>query len=118
VKPPAALQPAPPSLPPTVHEATLASGPSGAVEWGPELTDEETVHRRKKALDIVVRGSNAKANRAKARQLEDAVGTPITEHQPHPRTGPMALPHFHQVSRTPDGHSFYEITRRTARRKR
>jgi hypothetical protein len=88
------------------------------VEWGPELTDEEAVQRRKKALDIVVRGSNSKANRAKARQIEQTVGTPITEHQPHARSGPLSLPHFHQVSRTPDGHSFYETKGRTARRKR
>src|SRR5262249_7852296 len=31
--------------------------------------------------------------------------------------GPHALPHFHQESRSPDGHCFYETEKRKARRR-
>src|SRR5438874_2659125 len=92
----------------TIHEAERASGPSGAVEWGAELDEAAAVERRKKGLDIVVRGESRKRNRAKAMKIETAVGTPIADDPPHPRGGPLALPHFHQASRNPDGHSFYE----------
>ena len=103
---------------PTIHEAERASGPSGAVEWGSELGETAAVERRKKGLDIVVRGENRKRNRARARQIETAVGTPITEDAAHARAGPLALPHFHQTSRDPDGHTFYETAGVKARRKR
>jgi hypothetical protein len=100
----------------TVHEAERIPGPDGVVEWGAELTDEQAVQRRRQELDIVVRGPGQKATRPKARQIEDAVGTPVAEDAPH--RGRMALPHFHQVSRSPDGHSFYETSRRRARKKK
>jgi len=113
------MGPAPPSEPPpTIHRATLASGPSGAVEWEEgELTAEQAVEHRKAGGDIVIRGDNWRANRNKARAVEDAVG-PCTEHEPHARAGPMALPHFQQQSTAIAGHTFYERTRRKARRKR
>lgn len=111
--------PSPPSSSePAIHEAGPASGPSGAVEWGPELTPEEAIRRRKAGLDIVVRGPNQGKNRQRAREIETAVGVPITEDSPHARAGPLALPHFHQVSRDPQGHSFYELGNRKAKRKR
>jgi hypothetical protein len=103
---------------PTVHEAELSSGPSGAVEWGAELTDDQAVNRRKQGLDIVVRGATEKETGLKAAAIEKQVGTPITADPPHRRAGPMALPHYHQVSRSPGGHSFYETTRRKAKRKK
>ena len=111
---PAPVEPAEPE--PTVHEAELASGPSGAVEWGAELTEEQAVQRRKQGKDIVVRGPKQNVNKHKARQIESAVG-PCEEHEPHARAGPMALPHFQQGSPPPAGHSFYERTRRKAKRK-
>lgn len=105
-------------LEPTVHEATLASGPSGAVEWGSVLTNQEAIDRRKNGLDIVVRGDDETANRRLAQRIEAGVGTPSRPQPPHTTTaGPHALPHFHQQSRTPGGHSFYETTRRKARRR-
>src|SRR6266702_2502002 len=45
---------------PTIHEARLASGPSGAVEWESALTLEQAIARRRQELDIVVRGEDEK----------------------------------------------------------
>src|SRR5260370_36470414 len=70
---------------PIIHEAERASGPSGAVEWGPELTPEEAIQRRKAGLDIVVRGPNQRKNRQRAQEIETAVGVPITQDVPHAR---------------------------------
>lgn len=64
-----AAQPAP-----TVHEAERASGPSGAVLWGAEITGEEAVVRRLAGLDGVVRGPDQKANRRQAGAIEAFVG--------------------------------------------
>src|SRR5262245_20821528 len=91
--------------PPTIHEATLASGCSGLVEYGAVLTIDAAVKRRQQGLDVVVRGAEARANRAKAREIETAVGQPIIEDAPHAKAGPHALPHFHQRSRSPKGHT-------------
>ena len=115
---PASVPPNPAGDEPTIHEAERASGPSGAVEGGPALTVAEAVQRRKDGSDIVVRGPNQGKNRQRAQEIETAVGTPITHDVPHARAGPLALPHFHQVSRDPDGHSFYELGNRKAKRKR
>src|SRR5690349_20918250 len=114
----ATVTPSPTPAAPTIHEAERAPGPSGAVEWGRDLTLEEAIERRHQGLDIVVRGPNQGQNRQKAREVESAVGTPVTEDQPHAKAGPLALPHFHQVSRDPEGHSFYELGNRKAKRKK
>ena len=108
--------PAPP--PPTIHEAERASGPSGAVEWGKQLDFDAAVARRKKGQDVVVRGENTKANQQLAGQVEAAVGPRTQPQPPERKAGPMALPHFHQASRDPEGHSFYETDKRKARRKK
>ncbi len=103
---------------PTVHEAERASGPSGAVEWGPQLTPEQAAERRRNGLDIVVRGDDERVNRRLARAVEALVGPPGPAQFPHTgRAGPLALPHFHQASRTPSGHSYYETAKRKARKK-
>src|SRR5438132_6690509 len=104
---------------PTIHEATLAPGPSGAVEWGSGLSREEATARRQQELDIVVRGDDENANRNLARTVEEAVGPASRPQPPHTSTaGPNALPHFHQISRSPAGHSFYETTKRKARKRK
>jgi len=94
--------------PPTVQEAELASGPTGAVDYGAELTDEQAVQRRQQGLDVVVRGSDGRANKAKARKIEEGVGVPVILEARHQNAGPRSLPHFHQASRSPKGHTFYE----------
>jgi len=76
------------------------------------------VDRRRSGLDVVVRGPNARANRAKARQIETAVGPPIEDAAHKSRAGRLALPYFHQVSRTPPGHTFYENASGVKARKR
>ena len=91
---------------PTIHEAELG-GSSGAVIWEPEITIEVAADRRRKEKEIVVRGNNSRANRSRAREVEEKVGISKAEF-PHASAGPRALPHFHQKSRSPSGHSFYE----------
>ena len=93
---------------PTVFEATLASGPSGIVDCGRPLTDDEAVARRRLGQDIVVCGPNGRANKARARRIEEGVGVPVIDEPRHQNAGPRSLRHFHQASRLPEGHSFYE----------
>ncbi len=103
--------------PPRIHEATLASGPSGTVFKGAEIDLGAAVARRRAGLDIVVCGDNLRANERLARQIEAAVG-PYEQQPPHRRAGPHALPHFQPARRPPGGHSFYETDnpRRKARK--
>jgi hypothetical protein len=103
-------KPPPPSGPPTIHEATLASGPSGAVVKGAEIDREAAIARRLAGQDTVVCGDNIRANARVAEQIEAAVG-PYEGQTPHTRAGPSSLPHFQQLSRSPAGHSFYETAR-------
>jgi hypothetical protein len=64
---PPPVEPVPASLPlPTVHEAELAYGPSGPVEYGAEIDEAAAVARRKRGDNIVVRGDDLKANRSHA----------------------------------------------------
>jgi hypothetical protein len=98
--------PQPPS--PTIHEAEPVPGPSGAVWYGAELDFDAAVARRRVGLDVVVRGDDLAANRTLAAAIEAAVGPRTGPQKPHRRAGRHALPHFHQVSRNPLGHCFYE----------
>ena len=104
---------------PTIHEAELESGPSGRVVQGVEIDFASAVARRKTGRNVVVCGVDAVANKRLASQVEDAVG-PCQRADPHQRhAGPYALPHYQQTRREPPGpagHSFYETTRRKARR--
>jgi hypothetical protein len=102
----------------TTHEAELASGPSGAVEWGPELEFEQTVSRRRRGLGVVVRGGIGKANQQFAGRVEAAVGPRTRAQPPERKAGPLALPHFHHESRDPEGHTFYETDKRKARKQK
>jgi hypothetical protein len=109
----------PETLPPpqAIHEAERESGPSGAVLRGSALDLATAVARRRTGADVVICGPDMDANRRQAYQLEFAVG-PVTKPQsPHTRAGPMALPHFHQRSRSPEGHTFYETPKRKTKRK-
>jgi hypothetical protein len=102
----------------TVHEAELVPGPSGAVEYGMEIDELAAVARRRNGEEIVVRGDDTGANRARTYKIEAQVGLPSKPQPPHTSTaGLMALPHFHQKSRLPRGHAFYETDRRKARKK-
>ena len=115
---PTSSEPPPPPPPPTIHEAALASDGSGAVEYGVEIDEAAAVARRRQGDDVVVRGSQTNANRALARKIEAQVGPPSPPQFPHTRSaGPRALPHFHQHSRAPGGHLFYETDKRKARKK-
>ena len=102
----------------TVHVAELVPGPSGAVEYGMEIDEATAVARRRNGEDIVVRGDDTNANRARTYKIEAQVGPPSKPQPPHTsRAGQMALPHFHQKSRSLRGHAFYETDRRKARKK-
>jgi hypothetical protein len=96
-----------PTGPPTIHEAGLASGPSGVVVKGLEITRDEAIQRRAAGEDVVVCGGDVGANRRLAREIESAVG-PAKREDPHRGAGPNALPHFQPVNRPPQGHTFYE----------
>ena len=102
----------------TIHEAELATGPSGAVEYGLEIDEHTAVTRRRNGEDIVVRGHNTNSNRTRTYKIEAQVGPPSKPQFPHTSTaGLMALPHYHQKSRSPSGHAFYETEKRKARKK-
>jgi hypothetical protein len=116
--PPAEVVPPTPAPQPTIHEAQRASGPSGIVERGVELTFEEAVTRRGRGEDVVVCGDETDANRRLAGQVEAAVGARSRPQAPEWKAGPRALPHFHQESRDPDGHTFYETEKRKARKRK
>jgi hypothetical protein len=74
------------------------------------------VLRRQADLDVVVRGDNIDQNRALAQAIEKAVG-PYQRATPHLlAAGPLALPHYQQDTPPPDGHTFYETSRRKARK--
>src|SRR5437016_5573952 len=92
--------------PAKIHEAALASGPSGAVVKGPEIDLATAIARRRAGLDIVVCGNDVKANGRLAKQIEAAVG-PYEQETPHQKAGPHALPHFQPQERPPFGHAFY-----------
>src|SRR5215831_9817429 len=88
-----ARQPVPP---PTIHEATLASGPSGAVIRGAEIDRGTAIARRMAGDNVVICGTDLAANRELARGIEAAVG-PYKRQMPHRRhAGGHALPHFQQ----------------------
>jgi hypothetical protein len=89
-------------------------GPDGAVAYLAELTEEEAVARRTAGQDVVVRGpdggmdaATARAVKAVARRIEEAVGPCFLEPAHLRSAGRQALPHFHQQDRSP-GHTFYE----------
>jgi hypothetical protein len=105
-------------VPATIHEAERAPGPSGAVLWGAAIDFDGAVARRKLGQDVVVRGNDVEVNRRLALKIESAVG-PAKRAAPHSLlAGPLALPHFQQVTAPPTGHTFYETDKRKARRKR
>ncbi|MBX9680375.1 MAG: hypothetical protein K2X38_16575 [Gemmataceae bacterium] len=99
----------------TIHEAALASGPSGAVECGQAISLDETVARRIIGLDVCVCGPSTDENRRTARSIESEVG-PCVRQDPHGRAGPHALPHFQPRTRLTEGHAFYETDRRKAKK--
>jgi len=100
----------------SIHEAERASGPSGAVLYGPEITVNAAVAVRKMGKDVVVRGEDHRANRKLAGQIESAIG-PAERQDPHKQAGPMVLPHYQQKQKPPEGHTFYETNKRKARKK-
>jgi hypothetical protein len=107
----------PPAPSPTIHEAEREAGPSGAVLRGAEIDRATAIARRQGGLDVVVCGTDLKANRALAASIESAVG-PCQRGVPHSRhAGPLALPHFQQVTPPPAGHTFYETENRKAKKK-
>src|SRR5262245_14931543 len=97
-----------PAAPPTIHEAELAPGPSGVVYKGPQIDLAAAVERRRAERDVVVCGASMRPNRALAHLIESSVGPASEPQEPHRRAGPHALPHFHQESRSPEGHTFFE----------
>src|SRR5437016_6309112 len=100
-----------------IHEAECAGGPSGLVEKGAEIGFAAAVARRHTGKDVVVCGDDEDANRRLAGDIEAAVGPRTRPQPPERRAGPRALPHYHQKSRNPPGHAFYETKKRKAKAK-
>jgi hypothetical protein len=88
---------------PKIREAIF--GPHGVVYKGPVLTKAEAIEHRQNGGDVVICGTDTRANRQLAKDIEDAVG-PNIHHDPH--LGPSSLPHYQPNPRPPEGHSFYE----------
>jgi len=102
---------------PVIHEASLAGGPSGIVNAGRVLAFDEAVRARTAGGDVVVCGDDHKENQRLAWRIEEAVGRASRPQPPHSgRAGPRALPHYHQLSRVPPGHTFYETANLRARK--
>jgi hypothetical protein len=88
------------------------------VIWGLEINLAAAIARRRAGLDVVIRGDEVNLNRRLAVQIESAVG-PAERGVPHKASaGPLALPHFQQVTPPPIGHTFYETDKRKARKKK
>jgi hypothetical protein len=108
-------KPSPPPELPRLYEATLESGPSGAVLKGAEIDEAAAVARRQAGEDVVVCGNSTKANRRQALAVESACG-PCMRQEPHDTlAGPKALPHFQQSDRSRKEHTFYETEHRKAK---
>src|SRR5437879_4083342 len=90
-QPPAPATVKPPE--PTIHEAELESGPSGAVLRGAEIEFDAGVTRRRTGHNVVVCGEDVVANRRRAYAIEATVG-PCKRGEPHDLAGPLALPHY------------------------
>lgn len=101
---------APPS--PQVYRATL--GPRGAVHKGAVISENEAVDERRKGVDVVVCGSDYKANRTLAQRIEQTANGKYKRCPPHANAGPRALPHYQPDPRPPEGHTFYETANRKA----
>jgi hypothetical protein len=102
----------------TIHEAELASGPSGGVIRGTEIDFASAVARRQTGKNVVVCSDNLKANRRQAELIEGAVG-PVVRSVPHKdQAGPRALPHFQQQNQDHEGHTFYETSNLRALRRK
>ena len=102
---------------PIIMEAYPTLDRSGWVDVGKVLTIEEAATRRTIGLDVVVCGDDHMTNRRLATKIEGMVG-PVSRAQPPHKgsAGPHALPHYHQDSRVPRGHTFYETPNLRARR--
>jgi hypothetical protein len=111
--------PAPTAPPPvTIHEAELASGPSGGVIRCAVIDVAAAVARRQRGENVVVCGDDLKANRRQAEQIEAAVG-PYLRSAPHRQSaGRRALPHFQQQDEDHEGHTFYETPNLRAMRRK
>jgi hypothetical protein len=84
---------------------------------GAEIDVVAAIARRHGGLDVVACGADLKASRALAASIESAVGL-CQRGVPHTRyAGPLALPHFQQVTPPPAGHTFYETENRKAKKK-
>jgi hypothetical protein len=96
-----------------VFEAHL--GVNGAVVRGKKLTTKEAEEYRKKGYNVVVCGTDFRANRARAEAIEKGANGNVVHHGPGVRAGMNALYHFQPDPRGPQGHTFYESIGRSAK---
>jgi hypothetical protein len=98
--------------PPSIYEASFGS--QGAVVKGTQITQQQAEDLRKRGKDVVVCGSDHKANVTLAKQIEINANGTAKLCGPHSNAGPKSLPHCHPNSRNPAGHTFYETDKRKA----
>lgn len=101
-----------PPTPPQIFEATRGS--LGRVIKGRQIDQAQAEGRRKAGADVVVCGSDHRANRSLAGQIERRANGRAKRCPPHSNEGPYALPHFQPDPRPPEGHTFYETSHRRA----
>jgi hypothetical protein len=86
------------------------------VDKGAEIDFATAVARRRAGQDVVVCGNDLEENRKLAKAIEATVGR-YKQQRFHRDAGPLALPHFQQDPKPPEGHTFYETPNRKARKK-
>ena len=95
---------------PVFMEAFPSYDGSGWVDVGRLLTFSEAVLHRLAGGSVVVCGDDHKTNKDLGWSVESGVGPASRVQLPHKGSaGPHALPHYHQLSRVPRGHTFYEV---------
>jgi hypothetical protein len=100
--------------PPRIYKATFGTG--GDVVRGDEITEAEAVAERAAGRDVVVCGQELNENYDLAEKIERTANGNCKACPPHQSMGPGALPHFQPDPRPPDGHCFYETTRRKSKK--
>jgi hypothetical protein len=105
----------PPAIaPPRIYKALFGTG--GDIIRGQEITEVEAIAERKAGFDVVVCGLRMMDNRDLAEKIERAANGKCKPCPPHVAMGPGAMYHFQPDPRPPDGHCFYETSKRKSKK--
>jgi hypothetical protein len=98
--------------PPQIFEATRGS--LGRVIRGAQISQAQAEVQRRAGQDVVVCGTDHRANRSLAGRIEKNANGTAKRCPPHLNEGPYALPHYQPDPRSPESHTFYVTTHRRA----